>query len=116
MAEGREDEIRKCTRTGASLMTGNIFAKGVAGSAQNAAFSRDREYRIVPSLRPKKVMVIGGGSGGMEYALTAQEAGHDVTLYEKSGTLGGVHELGGELPDAAEHGADRLSAASITAG
>ncbi len=95
IAEGREDEIRKSTRTGASLMTGNIFAKGVAGSAQNAAFSRDREYRIVPTLRPKKVMVVGGGSGGMEYALTAKEVGHDVTLYEKSDVLGGVMNWAG---------------------
>jgi 2,4-dienoyl-CoA reductase-like NADH-dependent reductase (Old Yellow Enzyme family) len=32
IAEGREDEIRKSTRTGASLMTGNIFAKGATGT------------------------------------------------------------------------------------
>ena len=95
ITEGREDEIRKSTRTGASLMTGNIFAKGVAGSAQNAAFSRDREYRIIPTLRPRKVMVVGGGSGGMEYAITASEAGHQVTLYEKSGELGGVMNWAG---------------------
>jgi 2,4-dienoyl-CoA reductase-like NADH-dependent reductase (Old Yellow Enzyme family)/thioredoxin reductase len=90
IAEGRENEIRKSTRTGASLMTGNIFAKGVAGSAQNAAFSRDREYRIMPALRPKKVMIVGGGSGGMEYALVAKAAGHEVMLYEKGDVLGGV--------------------------
>lgn len=90
IAEGREDEIRKSTRTGASLLTGNIFNKGVAGSAQNAIFGREREYRIVPTARPRKVMVVGGGSGGMEYALNAQEAGHDVTLFEKENALGGV--------------------------
>ncbi len=90
IAEGREVEIRKSTRTGASLMTGNIFAKGVAGSAQNAAMSRDREYRLLPTLRPKKVFIAGGGSGGMEYAITADTIGHDVTLFEKSGQLGGV--------------------------
>lgn len=90
IAEGREDEIRKSTRTGASLLAGNIFGKGVAGSAQNAAFSRDREYRIVPTARPKRVLIAGGGSGGMEYALVAHEIGHKVTLYEKSRALGGV--------------------------
>jgi 2,4-dienoyl-CoA reductase-like NADH-dependent reductase (Old Yellow Enzyme family)/thioredoxin reductase len=90
IAEGREDEIRKSTRTGASLMTGNIFAKGIAGSAQNAAFGRDRDYRILKTPRPRKVMVVGGGSGGMEYALAAQAAGHEVVLYEKSGMLGGA--------------------------
>ena len=90
IAEGREDEIRKSTRTGASLLQGNIFNKGIAGSPQNALFGRDREYRTVPAPRPRKVMIVGGGSGGMEYALAAQEAGHDVTLYEKDETLGGV--------------------------
>ncbi|KHK90173.1 oxidoreductase [Novosphingobium malaysiense] len=90
ITEGREEEIRKSTRTGASLLAGNIFGKGVAGSAQNAAFSRDREYRLVPTLQPKKVLIAGGGSGGMEYAITARQIGHDVTLYEKGGELGGV--------------------------
>ena len=90
IAEGREDEIRKSTRTGASLLQGNIFNKGIAGSAQNALFGRDREYRTVPAPRPRRVMIVGGGSGGMEYALAAQEAGHEVTLYEKDATLGGV--------------------------
>ena len=95
IAEGREDEIRKSTRTGASLMTGNIFAKGIAGSAQNAAFGRDRDYRIVKTPRPHKVMIVGGGSGGMEYALAAHAAGHEVTLYEKGQVLGGAMHWAG---------------------
>jgi 2,4-dienoyl-CoA reductase-like NADH-dependent reductase (Old Yellow Enzyme family)/thioredoxin reductase len=90
IAEGREDEIRMSTRTGASLLQGNIFGKGVAGSAQNAAFGRDRDYRIRKTPNPRRVAIVGGGSGGMEYALVAQEAGHSVTLYERSGSLGGV--------------------------
>ncbi|MEJ5975851.1 FAD-dependent oxidoreductase [Novosphingobium sp. PS1R-30] len=95
IAEGREDEIRKSTRTGASLLQGNIFGKGVAGSAQNAAFGRDREYRLVPTNRPKRVLIAGGGSGGLEYALTAHEIGHKVTVYEKSDRLGGVMNWAG---------------------
>lgn len=95
IAEGREDEIRKSTRTGASLLQGNIFGKGVAGSAQNPAFGRDREYRIVHTLRPKRVLIAGGGSGGMEYAITAHEIGHKVTLYEASDRLGGVMNWAG---------------------
>ncbi|TVV73349.1 FAD-dependent oxidoreductase [Sphingomonas solaris] len=90
IAEGREDEIRKSTRTGASLMTGNIFAKGIAGSAQNASFGRDRDYALTKTLAPKKVAIVGGGSGGMEYAITAHEIGHDVTIYEAGDQLGGV--------------------------
>jgi 2,4-dienoyl-CoA reductase (NADPH2) len=76
-------------------MTGNIFAKGIAGSAQNAAFGRDRDYRILKTPNPRKVMIVGGGSGGMEYALAARAAGHSVILYEKSGELGGAMNWAG---------------------
>jgi NADPH-dependent 2,4-dienoyl-CoA reductase/sulfur reductase-like enzyme len=38
----------------------------------------------------KKVAVIGGGPAGMKAAITAAERGHSVTLYEKTGTLGGL--------------------------
>lgn len=95
MMEGREDEIRLSTHTGASLLQGNIFGKGWAGSAQNPVFGRDDEYRIIPTNRPKKVVVVGGGSGGMEYAITAKEIGHDVVVLEKSDTLGGAMDWAG---------------------
>ncbi len=95
IAEGREDEIRKSTRTGASLLQGNIFGKGVAGSAQNPEFGRDRDYRIGPTARPQRVLIAGGGSGGMEYALTAQAIGHKVTLFETASELGGAMRWAG---------------------
>jgi NADPH-dependent 2,4-dienoyl-CoA reductase/sulfur reductase-like enzyme len=38
----------------------------------------------------RKVAVIGGGPAGMKAAITAVERGHRVTLYEKSGALGGL--------------------------
>ncbi len=98
MIEGREDEIRLSTHTGASLLQGNIFSKGWAGSAQNPVFGREDEYRIVPTRSPKKVVIVGGGSGGMEYAITAREIGHDVLVLEKSGTLGGAMDWAGNYP------------------
>ncbi|MGE4322161.1 MAG: FAD-dependent oxidoreductase, partial [Sphingobium sp.] len=93
--EGRPHEIRKSTRTGASLLQGNIFGKGWAGSAQNPAFGRDRDYRIRPTAEPKKVVIVGGGSGGMEYAITAKRIGHEVVLLEKTQTLGGAMDWAG---------------------
>ena len=38
----------------------------------------------------KKVLVIGGGCGGMMAAITAADRGHKVTLVEKTGKLGGI--------------------------
>ena len=95
MLHGQEDEIRLSTHTGASLLQGNIFAKGWAGSAQNPVFGREDEYRIIPTNRPKKVVVVGGGSGGMEYAITAREIGHDVVVLERSNALGGAMDWAG---------------------
>ena len=95
MLSGRSDEIRLSTHTGASLLQGNIFGKGWAGSAQNPNFGRDDEYRIIPTNRPKKIVVVGGGSGGMEYAITAREIGHDVVVFEKGATLGGAMDWAG---------------------
>lgn len=38
----------------------------------------------------KKVAVVGGGPAGMKAALTAAQRGHEVTLYEKTDSLGGA--------------------------
>jgi NADPH-dependent 2,4-dienoyl-CoA reductase/sulfur reductase-like enzyme len=92
---GREDEIRLPMRTGASLLQGNIHGKGWAGSAQNASFGREDQYRIHATAEPKKVVVVGGGSGGMEYAITAKQIGHRVVLFEKFHALGGVMDWAG---------------------
>jgi pyruvate/2-oxoglutarate dehydrogenase complex dihydrolipoamide dehydrogenase (E3) component len=44
---------------------------------------------LVPAQKPKKVLVAGGGPGGLEAARVAALRGHDVTLCEKSDRLGG---------------------------
>ena len=46
--------------------------------------------KLQPSDRKKKVAVIGGGPAGMMAALTAADQGHEVHLYEKTDTLGGL--------------------------
>jgi 2-enoate reductase len=48
--------------------------------------------------KAKRIMVVGGGVGGMEAALTATRRGHQVTIYEKTETLGG-HLLPASIPD-----------------
>ncbi|NTW70975.1 MAG: FAD-dependent oxidoreductase [Eubacteriaceae bacterium] len=45
---------------------------------------------IIPSADPKKVLVAGGGPGGLEAAISAAKRGHKVILCEKSDQLGGI--------------------------
>ena len=46
--------------------------------------------KLKPLVNKKKIVVIGAGIAGMEFARIATLRGHDVTIYEKSNELGGV--------------------------
>ena len=63
---------------------------GLARCALNPQTMQSGKYKIVPAKKAKKIAVIGGGIGGMETAIVCAKRGHSVTLYEKSGELGGV--------------------------
>jgi 2-enoate reductase len=63
---------------------------GLARCAVNAETMQSTKHYIVPAKVQKNIAIIGGGIGGMEAALVCAKRGHKVTLYEKSGELGGV--------------------------
>ena len=63
---------------------------GLARCALNAETMQSKKHYIKPARKSKNIAVIGGGIGGMESALVLAKRGHKVTLYEKSGELGGV--------------------------
>ncbi len=63
---------------------------GLARCALNPETMQSKKYHITPAKKQKKIAIIGGGIGGMEAALVCAKRGHSVTLYEKTGELGGV--------------------------
>ena len=63
---------------------------GLARCALNAETMQSKKHYIKPAKKIKNIAIIGGGIGGMEAALVCAKRGHKVTLYEKSGQLGGV--------------------------
>ena len=63
---------------------------GLARCALNPETMQSKKHYIAPAKKRKKIAVIGGGIGGMESALVLAKRGHNVTLYERSGELGGV--------------------------
>ena len=63
---------------------------GLARCALNAETMQSKKHYIAPAKKSKNIAIIGGGIGGMEAAIVCAKRGHKVTLYEKSGELGGV--------------------------
>ena len=63
---------------------------GLARCALNPETMQSKKYYVAPAKKKKNIAVIGGGIGGMEAAILLAKRGHKVTLYEKSGELGGV--------------------------
>ena len=55
----------------------------------NPRIGLEYESELTPVETPKKVLVIGGGPGGLMAAETAARRGHRVTVYEKRADLGG---------------------------
>ena len=92
---GRIDEIAPCTRCFHCHIGGNEQNRQMGYCRVNALTQRvmtengPATYELEPATVSKKVMVIGGGPAGMEAARIAAARGHKVTLYEKSGALGG---------------------------
>lgn len=64
----------------------------------NRTVGEEQEMALVPAATPKKVMVAGGGPGGLEAARVAALRGHRVTLYEQSERLGGQFNLAAVPP------------------
>ena len=96
LKENRRDEIAPCTRCMHCHFDydeqGNFYEHCRVNAAHMRAHKEAMPEGRIPNKteNPKKVMVIGGGPSGMEAARIAAQAGHDVTLYEKNGYLGGL--------------------------
>lgn len=86
---GNERNARKCIRCFSCFSNG--FLTGEHYCSINPESGHEWELRNdFPISVKKKVLVIGGGPGGMQAALTCAQRGHDVILCEQSDRLGGV--------------------------
>ena len=98
--EGRLEDVRPCIAChGACLPFNGLNGKGTDIDPMHVEMGRcvlnpwtnnEKKYSKAPAKAPKRIVVVGGGIGGMECAIQAAFRGHKVDLYEKSDRLGGV--------------------------
>jgi 2,4-dienoyl-CoA reductase-like NADH-dependent reductase (Old Yellow Enzyme family) len=89
-ATGHGEDYRPCLRC--QYCGSRLMIPAVINCAVNPLLGEEDMFPLgkVPKAESrKKVAVVGGGPAGIQALLTLCERGHDVTLYEKSGRLGG---------------------------
>jgi len=83
VADGNWQDIRRCIHC-----LNGCYSEPVT-CTQNPDLEHEWEYKYTPAGLAKNVVVIGGGPGGLEAALTAAKRCHKVTLFDKDSCLGG---------------------------
>jgi 2,4-dienoyl-CoA reductase (NADPH2) len=94
--EGRLREINRCNLCQGCVDTMTTEFNG-AGCSVNPRVGKEAEFPLAPAETSKKVVVVGGGPGGMAAAMYACERGHRVTLIEKQDELGGAFRFASTL-------------------
>ena len=102
LMEGREDEIKPCINChnacfnfssweGVPNMQSLDDSLHLARCALTPSTMQHNKYKIVPTNKPKRIAIVGGGVGGMESALVLKKRGHYPVIFEKEEKLGGLY-------------------------
>lgn len=84
---GHVEDILACIYCNNGCTENRLFGRNRC--AINPVLGQEMVYSPAPATKKKKVAVIGGGLAGMQAAITSAERGHHVTMYERTGELGG---------------------------
>ncbi len=89
---GRWDEIRYCVACNQGCLAKTFFGKPIECLVNGMA---GREYKAAdrPCEAPKRILVVGAGPAGSEFAIEAARRGHSVELWEEEREIGGQLHL-----------------------
>ena len=95
--EGRSDEINVCIGCNQACLD-HIFEVKPATCLVNPRACREIELSYPPATSPRRIAVVGAGPAGLMCAVTAARRGHQVTLFEKKGRIGGQLDFACKVP------------------
>lgn len=97
-ARGQLTEIRPCIGCLQDCRSGGMAC------VHNPTAGRETIWpiKLPRAKRPRKVVVVGGGPGGLEAATVASQLGHQVILFERHREFGGQVRLAARAPHRTE--------------
>ena len=95
--EGRADEINTCIGCNQACLD-HVFKKKQATCLVNPRAGYETELNYSKAQIVKKIAVVGAGPAGMAAATVAAGRGHQVTLFEKEGQIGGQFNMAKKIP------------------
>lgn len=99
---GHPELIRHCVACNQGCLA-RVFFNRPAECLVNGQLGREYQVKdIQPTDSPKKILVVGGGVAGCEFAIRAAQQGHKVTLWEQDSRLGGQVHLAAMPPHKSE--------------
>nr|WP_302596686.1 FAD-dependent oxidoreductase [uncultured Cellulosilyticum sp.] len=99
VAEGNERLLRKCISCNIGCITNRVFLNKPITCTVNPDLINENEYKRRKVTKPTNVVVIGGGTAGLEAACTAAEVGCTTVLLEKNEQTGGLAREIAKFPD-----------------
>ena len=100
---GAPESIRLCLSCNQECV-GRMGLNRWLGCIENPATGRERLGRAPRAQLARRVLVAGGGPGGLQAAIAAARRGHEVTVFERDDEVGGQVRWAASAPGRAEFG------------
>lgn len=101
--EGRSREITPCIACNQACLD-HTFQGKLSSCLVNPRACSETTLTFSPVDKPRRIAVVGAGPAGIAAALTLDERGHDVTLFEADGAIGGQLRMAAKIPGKEEFG------------
>ena len=97
-AEGREDEINTCIACNQACLDHTFGGRQQVSCLVNPRACNETLLRYLPTIKAKRIAVVGAGPAGLAYATVAAQRGHAVTLFDSAAEIGGQFNLAKRIP------------------